>query len=107
MSQIRLDHAAFTKAIADVREAAGQLRQDRARIDDRVSAFLGDGWTGVAADSFVDAWGDWKAGATDVLEGLVAMAELMQATHQDLTDRDGDSAQTMNHVSSKIIERLG
>jgi WXG100 family type VII secretion target len=107
MNQINVLHSAFTKAKADVREAAGTLRQDRDRIDSRVSGYLGSGWTGVAADSFVDAWDEWKTGATDVLEGLVSMAELLDATHRDFTEQDDASQQRLDTISARIIDRLG
>ena len=67
----------------------------------------GSGWTGVAADSFVDAWDDWKLAATDVLDGLVAMAELLDAAHADYVSQDAGSQRTLDQISSRIIERLG
>jgi WXG100 family type VII secretion target len=107
MEQVNLTHAAFTEAIRDVQDAASRLHRDRDRIDDRVSGYLGSGWTGVAADSFVEAWAEWKTGATDVLEGLVAMGELLGATHQDFTQQDDASEQAMNQIAARIIDRLG
>lgn len=103
--QIVLD--AFDKAIGDVRAATDRLDQDRRAIDKRVSGFLGSGWTGVAADSFVDAWDDWTAGATDVAEGLVAMGELLVAARRDFIAQDEASQRSLDAVSARIIERLG
>ena len=107
MNQVSVMHGAFGQAIGDVREAAGRLHHDRDRIDDRVSSYLGSGWTGIAADSFIEAWAEWKVGATDVLDGLVAMGELLDATHRDFIEQDEASEQAMNQVSARIIDRLG
>lgn len=103
----QLVHEAFIQAKADVRDGAGRLHKDRDDIDRRITAYLGAGWTGVAADSFVEAWDDWKAGATDVLDGLVAMAELLEAAHADYLAQDDASQARLDRVSSRIIERLG
>lgn len=104
---IELIHSAFNKGKSDVREAAGRLTTDRDNIDRRVSGFLGQGWTGVAADSFVEAWDDWKVAATDVLEGLVAMGELLDAAHTDFINQDEGSQQKLDQISARIIDRLG
>ncbi|GAB3016653.1 hypothetical protein GCM10011376_03650 [Nocardioides flavus (ex Wang et al. 2016)] len=107
MEQVNLTHAAFAQAIRDVQDAASRLHRDRERIDERVSGYLGRGWTGLAADSFVDAWAEWKTGATDVLEGLVAMGELLDATQRDFIQQDDASEQAMNQIAARIIDRLG
>ena len=107
MDQVNVMHEAFAQAISDVQEAAGRLHHDRDRIDDRVSGYLGSGWTGIAADSFIEAWAEWKVGATDVLEGLVAMGELLEATHKDFLQQDEASEQAMNRIAARIVDRLG
>ncbi len=107
VDRVGVVHGAFAQAIGDVRDGAGRLRHDRDRIDDRVSGYLGSGWTGVAAESFVEAWSEWRAGSSDVLEGLVAMGELLEATHRDFVEADEASEQSMNRVAARIIERLG
>ena len=107
MDQVNVMHGAFAQAISDVQEAAGRLHHDRDRIDDRVSGYLGSGWTGIAADSFIEAWAEWKVGATDVLEGLVAMGELLEATHKDFLQQDEASEQAMNRIAARIVDRLG
>lgn len=107
MTTVALIHQAFDKGKTDVRDGAERLRKDRDDIDRRVTAFLGAGWTGVAADSFVDAWDDWKSGATDVLEGLAAMGELLDAAHRDFISADGESQQHLDTIAARIVERLG
>lgn len=107
MNQINLTHAAFAKAKSDVAEGAGQLQRDRDSIDGRVSGFLGSGWTGIAADSFVEAWGDWKDAAGDVHRGLVSMGELLDVAHKDFISADDSSQQALDQVSARLIDRLG
>jgi WXG100 family type VII secretion target len=104
---IELTHAAFETGRQDVLAGAAALRQDRDSIDARVSGFLASGWTGIAADSFVEAWDEWKQGAADVLEGLEAMADLLEATHRDLIGSDESSQQGLDQISARIVDRLG
>lgn len=103
----QLIHEAFEQAKRDVRAGAGRLHKDRDDIDRRISGYLGAGWTGIAAESFVDAWGDWKVAATDVLEGLVGMADLLDAAHADYLAQDETSQRRLDQVSARLIERLG
>ncbi|WP_435770338.1 WXG100 family type VII secretion target [Nocardioides sp. SYSU DS0651] len=103
---IDLVHEALDKAKADVRAAASELRTTRTSINDRVNGFLGDGWTGVAAASFVPAWNDWLDGALDMEEGLVATAELLDAFHRDMRAQDGESQRQLDAISARIIDRL-
>ncbi|MEJ7832947.1 MAG: WXG100 family type VII secretion target [Nocardioides sp.] len=107
MTQIDLTHTAFDKAKSDVREGAERLTRDRDNIDARVTGFLGSGWTGIAADSFVEAWGDWKDAAGDVLQGLVSMGELLDAVHKDFIAADDASQQSLDQISARLIDRLG
>ena len=104
---ILLIEQAFNKGKADVRDAAARLRKDRDDADRRVTGFLQSGWTGVASESFVEAWGDWKVAATDVLDGLVAMADLLDAAQADFVAQDEASQARLDTISAQIIERLG
>ena len=104
---ILLIEQAFTKGKADVRDAATLLRQGRDDADRRVTGFLQSGWTGVASASFVEAWDDWKVASIDVLDGLVAMAELLDAAQLDFVAQDQASQARLDTISSKINDRLG
>jgi WXG100 family type VII secretion target len=104
---IHVVHAAFRTAIHDVRTGAGQLKTDRDRVDREVDSFLRSGWTGVAADSFVAGWEDWRLGVQDVLDGLVAMGRLLDAAHQDFIDSDAGSRARLDLVAARVVERLG
>ena len=72
-----------------------------------MDAFLQGGWTGLAADSFADAWSDWRRAADDVLTGLVTIRDLLEATHGDLSARDLDSHAALDVVGGRLQARLG
>lgn len=104
---IEVIHQAFAQAIADVQSAASELRTTRQDVDQRISRFLGVGWRGDAAESFVAPWGEWVAGAEEAEAGLVAMSELLGATQRDFREEDDQSQQALDAISARIIERLG
>lgn len=104
---IQLVHDAMRTAKSDVHTASERLARDRRTADRRVSAFLGSGWTGVAADAFSDAWDEWVHAADQVKAGLDAMAELLDAVHRDLVQSDDASQQSLDQISQRIVDRLG
>ncbi|MBA3780797.1 MAG: WXG100 family type VII secretion target [Nocardioides sp.] len=104
---VQVIHDAFRKGVQDVASATSRLEADKKNIDSRVSGFLGARWTGVAADSFVEAWDDWKVAANDVQEGLEAMGQLLDAAHQDFIHQDDSTQQTMDQIAQRVIDRLG
>ena len=104
---INLTLRSFDRGIDDVRNGAGRLSEDKSRIDARVRGFLQSGWTGVAADSFVEAWDDWKTAADDVHEALAAMGELLVVTRDDFIQQDDASQQRSDAVAARIVDRLG
>lgn len=104
---VRVIHEAFRTAIRDVGTGVETLQSARDTADARVGGFLRSGWTGVAADSFGDAWDEWKLAAGDVLDGLEAMQQLLDAAHRDFTRADDSSQLALDSISARIIERLG
>lgn len=104
---IEVDHRAFRTAVTDVRRGADDLHTARDSIDRDVEALLDEGWSGLAAESFAEGWGDWRAGADAVLAGLVAMARLLDAVHVDLTERDLDAQTHLDRTADRIVARLG
>jgi len=104
---LELDHQIFDAAVADVRTGADTFHGARQRVSREVDALLDGDWTGVAADSFADGWADWRAAAADVLDGLVAIGQLLDATHADLAGRDVDSQAALDRVARQISARLG
>lgn len=104
---LELDHQLFDVAVAEVRTGADTFHDARQRISLEVESLLDGDWTGVAADAFADGWADWRAAADDVLDGLVAIGQLLDATHHDLTGRDTDSQTALTRVTQQISGRLG
>ena len=104
---VEVIHEAFRAAISDVGNGVETLSEARDAADARVTGFLRAGWTGVAADSYVDAWDEWKVAAGDVLDGLVAMQQLLDAAHRDFVQADDASQQALDSISARIVERLG
>ena len=108
---IQIDHAELRGTTADVRVGADSLRATSDDIHLDVEALLDAGWTGTAAESYADAWADWRSGADRVLDALTSMADLLEAVHVDLTERDLDAAVAVDdvrhHVPTRITERLG
>ena len=104
---LAVDHVAFRAAVRDVRDVATELQQVRDQAARRVDAFLEGAWAGLAADSFADAWSDWRRAADDVLTGLVTIGDLLDATHEDLSARDLDADTALDRVSARLHKRLG
>jgi len=103
---IELDHQTFDTAVADVRTGADAFHDARRRVDHEVDALLDGGWAGVAADSFADGWLDWQRAAGEVFDGLVAMGQLLDAVHADLSDRDVESQAALDRLGQRIVSRL-
>ena len=104
---ISVDHPAFRGAVAELHRAADRLRGDRDRVAREVGGLLDGAWSGAAATAFAAGWADWEQAATDVLGGLVAMGELLQAVHADLTEHDLVSEAHLDQVAARIVTRLG
>jgi WXG100 family type VII secretion target len=103
---VALDHAVFDSVLRDVRDAAAELKHVREVAVRRVDALLQGGWTGVAAGSYAEAWGDWSRAADDVLAGLLTIGSLLEAAHADLAQRDLDSLAALDRVATRLHERL-
>jgi WXG100 family type VII secretion target len=104
---IAVDHAAFQATIRDARDAAIELQNLRDRATGQVDTFLHGGWTGLAADSFADAWSDWRRAGDDVLTGLATTGDLLDAAHRDLTARDLSAHAALDRVGERLHARLG
>ena len=104
---IAVEHATFNAAVRDVRDAATELQALRDEAAYRVDAFLQGGWTGLAANSFADAWSDWRRAADDVLTQLVTIGDLLDLTHHDLSSRDLDAHAGLEPVVARLQARLG
>ncbi|GAA2143380.1 hypothetical protein GCM10009844_15810 [Nocardioides koreensis] len=104
---INVSHDDFATAVTDVSAAASRLGDRRDRICREVGTLLDGGWRGAAADSFAEAWEEWRRATQHVLDGLVAMGTLLDAAHRDLSDRDGQAHLRLDAVAARVVERLG
>jgi WXG100 family type VII secretion target len=104
---ISVSHDDFAAAITGVRAAASRLGGRRDRICREVDTLVDGGWHGAAADSFAEAWEDWRLAAQRVLAGLIEMGTLLDAAHRDLSERDEQSRLALEAVAGRIVERLG
>jgi len=97
---------ALLQAMGDLGTARSTLTREKGELDAEVTALLGTGWHGTAADAFKTAWGDWCDGLVDVAQGLDAMAELVNAFLVEMSDTDAESAYQLDAVAAQIIARL-
>jgi WXG100 family type VII secretion target len=103
---IEVDHRAFRTAVGGVTAGADALRAASRDLDREVDSLMSGGWTGAAAESFAGGWAEWRSAAGGVLDGLVAMGQLLEAVHADLTDRDVDARSHLDAVARRITTRL-
>ena len=97
-----VDHPDFRAVVADVAAASDRLLADRDRVAHQVDVLLDGGWSGAAATSYAEAWSDWCTGAERVLDGLVAMGQLLGAVHLDLTERDLGAQSGMARLTARL-----
>jgi len=95
-------HPAFRAAVADVDAAAERLRSDRDRLARQVDALLDGGWSGPAATSYAEGWAQWRAGGDRVLDGLVAMGQLLDAVRLDLAERDRGARSDLTRLAARL-----
>lgn len=88
MGSMSMDHPALASAVADVRATADELERGRATLHTSFGTFLGGGWTGQAAESFVGGWDDWSAGVGKVLDALQSIAGLLEGHGADVRGQD-------------------
>jgi WXG100 family type VII secretion target len=101
MGTLTADHTAFRSTVADLRAAADRLRSDRDRAARSVDGLLGT-WTGTVATSYATGWDEWCAGAARVLDGLTAMAALLEAADADFVTTDGVADSDLARLSRRL-----
>ncbi len=106
MGTMAYTQQALVQAMADLREARATLVREKGELDHEVTALLGTGWHGTAADAFKVGWDDWRDGLVDVEEGLDAMAELVHAFLVEMGDTDAESRHQLDAVAARIVARL-
>jgi WXG100 family type VII secretion target len=99
---ICLEHDSFDAVLADVRRAAADLAETRARAAREVEGLLDGDWTGAAASSFGRGWSEWAAGAADVEAALEGMAEAMVLARSRLVVADDSGAGSMARLAARL-----
>lgn len=65
------------RASIATRSAGAELGAELARLRRDVDAVLSGQWQGAAATAFDRSWGDWHAGAAEVVRALEELADLL------------------------------
>lgn len=102
MSSMSMDHPALASAVADVRATADELERGRTTLHTSFGGFLGGGWTGQAADSFVGGWDDWSEGVGKVLEALQSIAGLLEGHGVDVRAQDAGAEAAAGHLHARL-----
>lgn len=107
MTSMSMEYPALARAVAEVRATAEELDRGRTALHRSFGSFLGGGWTGQAAESFVGGWDDWSEGVGSVLEALRSIADLLEQHGVDLRGQDEVSALTTSQLHSRLGETGG
>jgi WXG100 family type VII secretion target len=97
-----MEYPALAQAISDVRATADDLGQGRSTLHQSFASFLGEGWTGEAAESFRGGWDDWADGVASVLDALQSIATLLEDHGRDLRAEDGHAELSMTNLHSRL-----
>ena len=107
MDGFELSHSALVAAERDVRRAAHWWDSEKQELQREVRRVVGPGWTGDAATSYAEAFELWCVGAVDVLDGLLAIADLLAATANDFRQTDEQARLELAALADRIMARLG
>jgi WXG100 family type VII secretion target len=78
-------------ASAQLQQIDAEVRVELGRLRTEVEALLDGGWRGAAGAAFRGGWGQWSAGAVDVLDGLAGMGRLLAATAAGYENAEANS----------------
>jgi WXG100 family type VII secretion target len=76
---------------AQLQQIEAEVRVALGRLGTEVGALLDGGWRGAAAAAFRGGWGQWSAGAVEVLDGLAGMGRLLAATAAGYESAEAES----------------
>lgn len=102
---LALVHDEIAAAVAELRDVAVTLADERRRTDLAVEVLLDGGWSGRAADAYLEGWTDWRAGCDQVLEALAAMAELVGSCAATQTELDESVAAALRSLAAALGAR--
>jgi len=101
-----LEPEALARAEDLVARIAADLTAEREKLAGSVAALLTDGWTGIAAAEYGEAWADWREGADQVLAALGEISRAMGVARSELVTSDDDAAGRSETLSARLQERL-
>jgi WXG100 family type VII secretion target len=102
MTGMSMQYPDLARAVADLRETADDLDRGRNTLHRSFGTFLGGGWKGEAAHSFVGAWDDWSDGVGTVLGALHSIADLLETHGRDLRGQDGGAELSMTNLHGRL-----
>ena len=97
-----MEFPALADAIAEIRSTADELDRGRTHLHESFGSFLGGGWQGQAAESFVGGWDDWSSGVASVLDALGDMADLLEQHGRDVQAQDVDASWSVGRLHSRL-----
>jgi uncharacterized protein YukE len=103
-AEINLQDDAFDRARQDVVETHDDVRRRRDALSQAARGLLADGWRGVAADQYADAWEEWERGAELVLRGLLDLTAAMNVAHGELSASDTQAGLGAAYLRARLGE---
>lgn len=88
MSHFSVHHQQLIDAAVTTSRVSDELTRAQARLGSRAKALVASGWTGPAARGFDEAMREWDTGATEVLDALGRMGELLAQANRRFTQSD-------------------
>lgn len=100
---LNLVHTDLVAAVADLRDVVSTLEAERRRTDRAVDLLLDGGWSGRAAEAYLEGWEDWRRGCDEVLAALASMAELIAVSRVDRVEQDSRAAEDLRAVAARLL----
>ena len=102
VTSMSMEFPALADAVAALRSTADDLDRGRTTLHQSFASFLGGGWTGQAADSFVSGWDEWSDGVGSVLDALASIAGLLEDHGRDVQAQDDSASSASGHLQSRL-----
>jgi WXG100 family type VII secretion target len=103
---LNLVHSDLLSTVAELREVAAALSDERQRTDLAVDVLLDGGWSGRAATAYLEGWEDWRRGCDRVLAALASMAELIATCRTDQVEQDEHAAAALRALAGQLLAKV-
>lgn len=103
---LNLVHTDLLDTVAELRDVACTLQSQRRRTDLAVDVLLDGGWSGRAAEAYLEGWDEWRRGCDEVLAALASMAELIAATRVDQIEQDESAAAGLRALTGALLSKV-